>query len=182
MELLSQYGIRDSKQLDDEKILEAAPLLMKQLTHSLLIVNNRKYNEVHQNNNMNEIKAKLHNQAYINLSKKEKLPRLKIIDQFTPEATYYRYLRYEPEVIRGIHFETGAEDRYPSVAAASVIARYAFLKSMEQMEEQYGMTFHKGGGAKANESGRQFVEKFGSERLSEVAKLHFKNTEKILKK
>lgn len=179
MALIQKLGIRDSKALSDDTIRKAAPELMKQLVHSLLILDNPRYNQVHLQNNMNAIKARLHNQAYINLSRKAQLPSFKIIDQFVKEATYYIHLKNEPYIVRGIHFETKAEDKYPSVAAASVIARYAFLRCMDAMEEKYGMTFHKGSGALADESGREFIAKFGKEKLGEVAKLHFKNTEKI---
>ena len=177
--LVQKLGIRDSKQLTDEQIRKIGPQLLQALPHSLLILDNQSYNRVHDTNNLNAIKAKLHNKAYINLSNKCGLPKLITIDQFTPENTYYRYLKDEPQVIRNINFETKAEDRYPSVGAASVIARYAFLVKWYEMEKQYGMTFHKGGGPQADHSGRQFIQKYGKEKLGLVAKLHFKNTERL---
>ena len=177
--LVQKLGIRDSKQLTDEQIRKIGPQLLQALPHSLLILDNQSYNRVHDTNNLNAIKAKLHNKAYINLSNKCGLPKLITIDQFTPEDTYYRYLKEEPQVVKGINFETKAEDRYPSVGAASVIARYAFLVKWDEMEKQYGMTFHKGGGPQADQSGRQFIQKYGKEKLGLVAKLHFKNTERL---
>ena len=177
--LIQKLGIRDSKQLTDEQIRKIGPELLQALPHSLLILDNASYNRVHENNNMNAIKAKLHNKAYVNLNRKWGLPRLITIDQFTPENTYYRYLKDEPQVIRNINFETKAEDRYPSVGAASVIARYAFLVKWDEMEKQYGMTFHKGGGAQADRSGTEFIRRYGRENLEKVAKLHFKNTERL---
>lgn len=177
--LIQKLGIRDSKQLTDEQIRKIGPELLQALPHSLLILDNASYNRVHENNNMNAIKAKLHNKAYVNLNRKWGLPRLITIDQFTPENTYYRYLKDEPQVIRGINFETKAEDRYPSVGAASVIARYAFLVKWDEMEKQYDMTFHKGGGAQADRSGTEFIRRYGRENLEKVAKLHFKNTERL---
>ncbi len=179
--LLEKLGIRDSKQINDETIRKAAPQLMKQLIHSLLIVDNARYNRVHETANLNKIKAMLHNQAYLNLGKITALPDFRIIDQFEPEISYYRHLRSQPDVVRGIHFETKAEDKYPSVGAASVIARYAFLTYMDALEKQYGMHFAKGGGKQADQSGIEFISKYGEEKLGEVAKLHFANTQKILK-
>ena len=177
--LLGELGVRDSKQLKDEDILKIAPEIMKKIPYTLLIVDNEKYNAIHEANNMNAVKSKLHNQAYVNLSKKYTVPAFKIIDQFTPETSYYRYLKDEPTIIRGIHFETKAEDKYPAVGAASVIARYAFLKKMDEMEAQWQMSFQKGAGEKVDECAARFVAKYGFEKLSKVAKLHFKNTEKL---
>ena len=179
VDFLVKLGVRDSKQMSDADMLKIGPLLMERIPHSLLIVPPQKYNQVHESNNLNAIKAKLHNQAYINLAKKIELPSFKIIDQFTPETSYYRYLKNEPQIIRGIHFETKAEDKYLSVAVGSIISRYGFLKTWEEMEQKYNMTLPKGSGDKVDIVAQEFVERYGLERLGEIAKLHFKNTEKI---
>ena len=179
VDFLIKLGVRDSKQMSDADMLKIGPLLMERIPHSLLIVPPQKYNQVHESNNLNAIKAMLHNQAYINLAKKIELPSFKIIDQFTPETSYYRYLKNEPQIIRGIHFETKAEDKYLSVAVGSIISRYGFLKTWEEMEKKYNMTLPKGSGDKVDIVAQAFVERYGFERLGEIAKLHFKNTEKI---
>lgn len=179
VDFLIKLGVRDSKQMSDADMLKIGPLLMERIPHSLLIVLPQKYNRVHESNNLNAIKAKLHNQAYINLAKKIELPSFKIIDQFTPETSYYRYLKNEPQIIRGIHFETKAEDKYLSVAVGSIISRYGFLKTWEEMEKKYNMTLPKGSGDKVDIVAQAFVERYGLERLGEIVKLHFKNTEKI---
>ena len=174
-----KLGVRDSKKLTDADMLKIGPQLMDRIPHSLLIVTPQKYNQVHEENNLNAIKAKLHNQAYINLAKKINLPSFKIIDQFTPESSYYRYLKNEPQIVRGIHFETKAEDKYLSVAVGSIISRYGFLKTWQEMEQKYDITFPKGSSDKVDILAQEFVDRYGFERLGEVAKLHFKNTEKI---
>ena len=179
VDFLVKLGVRDSKQMSDADMLKIGPLLMERIPHSLLIVPPQKYNQVHESNNLNAIKAKLHNQAYINVAKKIELPSFKIIDQFTPETSYYRYLKNEPQIIHGIHFETKAEDKYLSVAVGSIISRYGFLKTWEEMEQKYNMTLPKGSGDKVDVVAQEFVERYGFDRLGEVAKLHFKNTEKI---
>lgn len=179
VDFLIKLGVRDSKQMSDADMLKIGPLLMERIPHSLLIVPPQKYNRVHESNNLNAIKAKLHNQAYINLAKKIELPSFKIIDQFTLETSYYRYLKNEPQIIHGIHFETKAEDKYLSVAVGSIISRYGFLKTWEEMEKKYNMTLPKGSGDQVDIVAQAFVERYGLERLGEIAKLHFKNTEKI---
>ena len=179
--LLEDLGIRDSKALTDDHIRTVAPKISEALPHSLLILDNSHYNEVHKNNNMNAIKAKMHNQAYVNLARRMPLPDFRVIDQFTPEPLYYRYIQNEPKIIGGIHFETKAEDKYIAVGAASVIARYAFLRSIDAMNEKYGMEFQKGAGKDADRFAEAFVQKYGYPELYKVAKMHFKNTENLEK-
>lgn len=178
--LMNALNIQDSKQLKDSDIIKIAPKLMENLTYSLLILENERYNLVHESNNMNAIKAKLHNQAFIHLTNKLEKPCDNIIiDQFTPEKSYYNYLKHEPYVIRNIHFETKAENKYLSVACGSIIARYTFLQAMDQLSKQYDFNFPKGAGNKVDEAGIEFVRKYGFEALKKVSKYHFKNTEKI---
>lgn len=180
--LLQKLGVKDSKALNDAQILKIGAVILENIPHSVLIVPDSKYNEIHRTNNMNAIKAKLHNQAYVHLSKKVALPSLCVVDQFAEKPIYYHYLKQEPVVIRTLHFETKAENTYLAVGTASVLARYTFLKYWEKMEETYQMTFPKGAGPKVNRAAEQFIEKYGEENLGRIAKLHFKNTEEILKK
>ncbi len=179
-EKLSHLGIQDSKQVDDIKIRKLAPLIKDVCPHSILIVPNSKYNDMHDSCNMVDMKCRLHNQAYVNLIHKGyTLPKQIVIDQFVQEKSYYRYLQGFPEVIRGITFETKAENKYLAVACASILARNAFLEAWDLMEEKYDFKFEKGAGSKVDACGKEFVKKFGKEKLYQVAKLHFKNTQKI---
>jgi len=181
-ELVKQLpiGINDSKQINDTNIKVLAKQIMKQIPYSLLILSPKQYNEVHQNNNMNQIKAKMHNKAYLNLiDKGYNLPSATYVDQFTPEENYYRYLINEERVYRPLIFETKAESNHISVACASIIARYAFIEYMNKMNENYKFNFHLGASDLVDEDGYKFVKKYGYDKLKEVAKLHFKNSEKI---
>ena len=180
-ELLQQLKINDSKQIKDEDIRRIGKQLIQTLPYSLCILDNKKYNEIHSQNNMNMIKAKLHNQCYMHLEKKfGKLPQFKVVDQFTPEKSYYQYLQGQPTVIGNIHFETKAESKYDAVACASIIARYAFLQAWDAMEEKYHMTFIKGASSKVDDCILEFINTHGMEELSNVGKLHFQNTQKAM--
>ena len=98
--LLEKLGVNDSKEIDDHKIKEIAPILIKELKHSLLILENKQYNTVHEHYNLNAIKAKLHNKAYLNMLKKGyQIPKACYVDQFAPENLYYSYLKDGKEVL-----------------------------------------------------------------------------------
>lgn len=171
----------DSKQLTDTAVLRMGEELMKKVPHSLLILYNEKYNEIHSSINLNRIKALMHNKAYVNLQKKGyRLPELTVIDQFCSQSLYYKYLAGEKEIVRNITFETKAENSYVAVACGALISRYAFLKEMEKMSLKYGMTFPKGAGSQVDEFIRLFTDKYSVEELKKVAKIDYKNTEKAL--
>lgn len=180
---VSSLGVTDSKAMQDDVIRRIAPDLIKRLKHSILILSNADYNRVHGENNMVAIKCKLHNHTYTHLKRKAgALPKNIIIDQFVQEKSYYRYLQGQKEVIKGIHFETKAENKYLSVAAASVIARYAFLDYFDRMSKKYEFEFPKGAGHIVDAAILRFVKQHGEKELYNVAKLHFANTKKALSK
>ena len=54
-EFLRNLKVDDSKNLTDEHISTIAPKIMQRLKYSILILDNTKYNKVHETNNMNEI-------------------------------------------------------------------------------------------------------------------------------
>lgn len=176
---LKELGIQDSKMVKDDRIRELAPMLMERLAHSLLILNNATYNHVHPTNNMVGIKCKMHNQAFVHLRKKiSSWPEFIIIDQFVQGSSYYRYVANEKEIVKGIHFETKAENKYLSVACGSIIARFAFLKAFDAMCVDYDFSFLKGASSKVDENIKEFVRIHGKDALYKVAKLHFANTKK----
>lgn len=177
---LKAYGITDSKKMNDLYILEIEKEIKDLCPHSILILSDAKYNRIHESQNLVEIKCKLHNQAYLNLLKKGfELPSLCVVDQFVQEKSYYRYLKNEEEVVRSLYFETKAEAKYLAVACASVLARATFLKVMKAMDQKYDFIFPKGAGSIVDQKAQEFVDRFGFSQLKEVAKLHFKNTEKL---
>lgn len=174
---LASLQIQDSKEVPDKRIRELGPILMERLPHSVLILDNKKYNEIHEHQNMVAIKSKLHNQAYINLERKViRLPEYVIVDQFAPSNIYFRYLKKEKRIIRSVYFETKAENKYISVACASIIARYAFLIRFDAMCEKYHFSFRKGAGTYVDENIKEFLQQHPKKELRNVAKLHFANT------
>ncbi len=180
MDYINTLNVFDSKQTSDSKVRELAPILMDTLTYSLLVLDNVTYNKVHPTKNMNAIKAELHQKAFSHLKNKLNgvLPELSIVDQFTPKANYYRYLQ-DDYGITNLKFETKAESKYISVACASIIGRYAFLRALDQYSEYYKMDFPKGASAKVDQFGVQFVTKYTFNELNKVAKVHFVNTKRI---
>jgi ribonuclease HIII len=172
---LEKMRINDSKKMKDDYILEIGPRLVKEFAYSSLSLDNETYNKVHNaGTNMNAIKAKMHNKALLNLKKRYPLARV-YQDQFAEPKLYYSYLKYEDEVLDDITFSTKGELAFPSVALASVLARYSFLRKMQELSKKYKMEFPFGSGKDADEFIAKFVEKYGKEELKKVAKLNFKN-------
>ncbi len=179
IETLENMGVKDSKNLSDKQIVELAPKLSKKLIHSVLILKPEKYNIMTRRGfNMNKIKAFLHNQAVLLTLDKVKKDVPVIIDQFCLPRLYYNYLKGEPKVYKDVSFYTKAESVHISVAAASIIARYAFLAKLQQFSRFAGLRLLKGAGSDVDKQLVYLYKSKGYDTLRPITKLNFKNLPK----
>lgn len=179
---LKKLGVHDSKKLTDAKILEIGEELIANVEYSKLTLSNDKYNEMYQKSeNINSLKAKMHNRALYNLVSKHPEVVGRYVDQFVNEKKYYQYLNdaNEPQV-KEISFKTKGESYFPCVAAASVIARFSFLKEKERLEQKYGMNFPCGASEKVNEFAKAFLQKFDIDELDKLVKKNFANYDEVV--
>ena len=182
VEKLEKLGVGDSKKITDEKIKKITPVLIKIIKYRSMILTNKEYNEKYTKDiNMNKIKAILHNKVLYQLMTEEK-PNIDyiIVDEFARENRYYEYLNGIPTIQRNITFMTKAEDKNLAVASASIISRYIFLKEFDKLSDSLHIPLPKGAGRDVDTIGEEIVEKYGEEKLQEIAKVNFKNTDRIL--
>ena len=182
VEKLEKLGVGDSKKITDEKIKKITPELIKIVKYRSMILTNQEYNEKYTKDiNMNKIKAILHNKVLYQLMTEEK-PEVDyiVVDEFARENRYYEYLNGVPNIQRGITFMTKAEDKNLAVASASIISRYIFLKEFDKLSDSIHIPLPKGAGRDVDRIGEEIVEKYGEDKLKEIAKVNFKNTDRIL--
>lgn len=183
--LLKEIGVKDSKNLKDPQIIEIAETLKSIVPYSLLILDNPKYNQLQAKGmSQGKMKALLHNQAIkhvLNKIEPEK-PEGILIDQFAQPDVFFNYLKGQ-ELFKAdaVYLSTKAEGIHLSVAAASILARYAFVKRMDQMSAKAGMAIPKGAGPAVDEAAARLIRAKGIDALGEYTKLHFANTEKAKK-
>lgn len=178
---LESIGVKDSKKLTDDKIVEIVPEIIKKIPYKSIILSNKEYNErYNENTNMNKLKAILHNNVLFKLSHEIKDYEYIVVDEFAQKYVYYNYLKESPNVVRNITFMTKGEDKCLAVACASLISRYIFIKEFDKLSDKVDEFLPKGASDTVTDMGRKLVNKFGKDILHDVAKLNFKNTTKIL--
>ncbi len=176
---LIDLGIKDSKKLTDQKILSIAPILIKKIPHTTFILEPLEYNEKGITN-MNKIKAILHNKVLYSLVNKDNYNYSKIVmDQFVYPKKYFEHINNIPNKITNITFTTHAEDKCLSVAVSSIISRYVFLNYMDKLSKELGFNLLKGASVEVDKQAVDIVNKYGFDKLKSIAKLNFKNTDKI---
>ena len=185
IELIYELGVKDSKMLTDQIMLKIAPDIMAVCPHSILTLRNDRYNAIQAKGySQGKIKAMLHNQALKHVLTKiePEKPEYILIDQFAERKIYYNHIKNEKEIVReNVLFSTKAEQLHVAVAAASILARYAFLKEMDKLSNSVGMNLQKGASGKVDEMAARIWLKHGEETLKSISKWHFANTEKARK-
>lgn len=181
---LTELGVRDSKKLSDEKILEIVPKIIKKIPYKTLILNNKDYNSYYgKDMNMNKIKAILHNKVLYSLVNENNYKYdYIVVDQFESPKSYYNHLSDTNKIVKDITFITKAEDKCLSVACSSLISRYIFIKEIDKLSDKYGLFIPKGASSYVDDIAIKLVDKYGENVLSDVAKLNFSNTSRIIRK
>lgn len=179
IEFLEKLGVKDSKSMTNKEIVKLGPVIANRLTHSIVILTPEKFNEQTQKGlNLNKIKALLHNHMIIKTTSKVEAAVPVILDQFCLPTHYFNYLKDEKLVYRDVEFYTKAESVHLSVAAASIIARYAFLVKMHQYSKKFNMKLKLGASKEVDVQIKEIYDRHGLDGLHKIAKMNFKNVTK----
>jgi ribonuclease HIII len=166
-------GAIDSKRLSDDRVRRLAPALEGRYDHALEVLDPSAYNaEYGRFGSLNPLLAELHARAIKRLAKPGDVV---LVDRFGDERLVARRLE---GLDLELHQSPRAE-REPAVAAASVIARGAFLAGLRSLTEEYAVDLPKGAGILVDEAARRFIQIHGFQAIGKVAKIHFKNTERL---
>lgn len=177
---LEELGIKDSKKLTDEKILDIVPKIINKIPYECVILSNKEYNLKYSNGyNMNKLKAILHNKVLGKIKSLNYKYDYIVVDQFAEKYVYFNYLKESNNVVRNITFITKAEDKCLSVACSSCISRYVFLKEFGKMSKELNTLIPKGANDKVDEVAIKIAKEKGIDILSDYVKLNFKNIEKV---
>lgn len=180
--LLKEIGVKDSKHLKDPQILEIGEQLKELVPYSLLVCANPKYNALQaQGMSQGKMKALLHNQAIKHVIKKIAPVQTEgiLIDQFAQPDVFFNYLKgQEVFTSKSVYLSTKAEGIHLGVAAASILARYAFVKHFDILSERAGFKIPKGAGQAVDQAAARLIHEKGIEALNSFTKIHFANTEK----
>lgn len=170
-------GIKDSKKLDDKKILQLAVKIKADSVHSVVVITPAKYNELYSKfGNLNKLLAWGHARAIENILEKNSCSYA-LADKFGDESLIQNALMKNGRNIVLKQMVRAEADI--AVAAASVLARAEFVKRMSEMEDKYMLTLSKGASQKVIEQAKAFVNEYSFDRLNEIAKMHFKTVNDI---
>jgi ribonuclease HIII len=175
---LKDIGVKDSKTMSDKTILKLGDKIKAGFTHHIVKINPQKYNELYANfKNLNRLLAWGHATAIEALHQKTQCQNI-LIDQFAAENVVKTALSRKGLELNLTQRHRGEEDLV--VAAASMLARQAFLQGLDALGSQFSIVLPKGAAQITITTGGKFLVAHGYDALGRVAKLHFKTLDAIL--
>jgi ribonuclease HIII len=175
---LLSLGVKDSKKMGDKNILALAAKIRPAFAHSVIRIFPLKYNEMYASfKNLNKLLAWGHATAIGELAEKTKCQEA-LIDQFANESLVENALKKKNIAIKLTQRPRAEED--PVVAAASILARAAFVDGIDALSKEAGFELPKGASDKVIQAGRKLIQTLGGDSLGKFGKLHFKTYHDIL--
>jgi len=173
---LLDAGVVDSKRIGSDTRIRALAEIIRKSSLGLVetvLIGPAKYNELYEKfGNLNLLLGWGHARVIENLlAKKPACPR-SLSDQFADARVINASLLKHGRKIT-IEQRPRAESDI-AVAAASIIAREAFINWLERKSKELGLRLDRGVSPSVKESARKLVELSGAGVLREVAKVHFR--------
>jgi len=176
---LRKLYIKDSKEYSDTEISSTAPTIKEILKNRFIVrvVKPQEYNTLYERYlNLNRMLAFLHSDTIKELLQKTECNDI-IVDKFGNEKLLIAGFSGMKKKIKLHQFTKG--ERYIGVAAASILAREAFISWFDEIKEKTGISLPKGASDKVIEALRIMVNKYGNESKVRLVKMHFKNSLKF---
>jgi ribonuclease HIII len=180
---LLDLGVKDSKMItSDQKALDLADAIKELITldrFNVIVISPEKYNDLYVKfRNLNRLLAWGHASVIENLlTRWPNCPRA-LSDKFAHETLIQRALKERGKKIV-LQQRTKAESDI-AVAAASILARAAFLDRLKSLGDKAGVKLPKGASAQVKAAAKEIVKKSGAETLKSVCKFHFKTYAEVI--
>lgn len=177
---LRAAGVKDCKLLSDKKILELEDVIKGCVIDSSVLelkpkVYNLRYSQMTASGeNLNQLLSYGHIAALTQVLERQPKCSGALIDQFTKSNAIINTLKSRFPAMTFKQQPKAESDL--AVAAASVLARARFLRSMDELALLAGEdVLPKGGGDAATSCAKKIADRLGKQALGDFVKLHFAN-------
>jgi len=176
-----ENGIQDSKRIGSDARIRALAKMIRQtpgVTFDIVLIGPERYNDLYEKfGNLNKLLGWGHARVIENLlEKRPDCPRA-LSDKFADARVIESALLQHGQRIE-LEQRTKAESDF-AVAAASILAREAFIDWLELQSKRLGMKLGRGVSATVKETARQIAEKEGGDALRRLAKVHFRTAHEV---
>ncbi len=178
---LQALGVRDSKTLDDASILRLAEAIRTLCPHEVLVLEPQTYNALYpqHGSNLNRLLAWAHAQVIVRLARQTGINHA-LSDQFSAANELEAAVAQEAPAVHLQQYPQAERD--PAVAAASILARAAFLEGLHALQQRFeGVSIPLGAtDPRVRQAVRNIYERWGMDGLRAAVKCHFRTVTEAL--
>src|SRR3989454_7465472 len=178
---LLDAGVVDSKRVSSDARIRALADTIRKSSLGLVetvLIGPTKYNELYEKfGNLNKLLGWGHARVIENLLARKPDCSRSLSDQFADARVIEQSLLRHGQKI-DIQQRTKAESDI-AVAAASILAREAFIRWLERQGKELGLRLERGVSAGVKETAKRLVETNGPGVLRDVAKVHFRTAHEV---
>jgi ribonuclease HIII len=178
---LLDAGVVDSKRIGSDARIQALAQIVRKTAVGLnetVLIGPQRYNELYEKfGNLNKLLGWGHARVIENLLKKKPDCPRSLSDQFADARVIEQSLLRHGRKI-DIQQRMRAEADI-AVAAASILAREAFINWLERRGKELGLRLERGVSANVKETAKKLAQMNGPQTLREVAKVHFRTAHEI---
>jgi len=186
-QILRVLGVRDSKTIQDGALRALADQIrqVSAARAAITVVAPKRYNELYkqmrsEGKNLNTLLAWTHTRVIEDLIKAGVRPKFILSDQFGDKRYIEQRLLVETRQSGIPLIQMPRAEADVAVAAASILARDAFLGWLDRTSKALGVKLPKGASPQVIETAKLLVHRSGRESLNDYAKTSFKTMDKVL--
>lgn len=174
---LLDLDVRESKVLDDARAHALARAIRNHVPVVTVRLDPPRYNRLYDDvGNLNRILAWAHARCIEDILQDHPADLL-VVDRFARGDILQRALMDRGRALDLVEEPRGERD--VAVAAASIVARSRFLRGLNELSREWDQELPKGAGQPVLDAGARFVQRHGASALREVAKVHFRTTQRL---
>jgi ribonuclease HIII len=178
---LLDLGVQDSKRIGSDARIHALARQIRQIARDatdVVAIGPARYNELYKKfGNLNSLLGWGHARVIENLlARRPDCPR-SLSDQFADAQVIEKALLRHGQKIQ-IEQRPRAESDI-AVAAASILAREAFINWLERKGNELGAKLGRGASGEIKNTAADIVDKHGAQMLSQIAKVHFRTAHEV---
>lgn len=182
--LLDSKGVKDSKKINDDKIIILNDYIKDICKNQFAVVeiSPERYNQLYdtftkERKKLNTLLAWGHAKSLEEVLSKVECNKA-ISDQFADERFILGKLQERGKKIELV--QQHKAEIHTAVAAASILARARFLEKLKKLSEEVEFPLLKGASSEVVELAKKIVASKGEDILKRIAKIHFKTTKSVI--
>jgi len=171
MRLFESLKINNISKLKDDELKKIVPNLRKKVFFEFKILDSNKINSALNNNfSLNKIKTVIYDNLIQKMFLKFPYTFNVYFNNFSTKDEYLSFIKTEIKDLNSLVFNNNNSLEFPSIELSYCIARFLYLKSIEEINKKYNVLIPSVNSSKIKLFSLTFIKKFGIDEFNKITK------------